>query len=374
MSMIRVLEVCYGFGYGGIQSFIMNCIEHINKTKFQIDIYAFGASESPYVNKLANSGVKIYFEPENDVRHIPRFVNKLETFINEHGPYHVVHANCNLISAWVLLAAKRCAIPIRLPHSHTSNHIGKSLVQNVYSYFRRFLIHILATKKIACGQLAGETMYGKNAKFTIINNGIDVERFLHPNTSKIAELRKQLQIPEGVKIYANVSRFDPSKNLEFVVDIFNEIHKIEPDSVLVLGGVIPDILPTNNEVIKKIEEYGLGDFVRLTGPIMGIENLYHLSDLWLFCSKYEGLPFCPIELQAAGVPCLASDVITKEIDLGLGLVEFLSLDESPAFWAQKAVTTKKSDVSELLITESFQKHNFDIKKSVRMLELIFKNQ
>lgn len=368
---IRVLEVCYGFGYGGIRAFIMNCLEHIDKEKFQIDIYAFGTSESPFTEKVKEMGGNIYFEPENNVRKIRRFVSQLETFMIEHGPYDVVHANCNLISAWVLLAAKRVGVPVRLSHSHTSSHFGGGLIQKIYSYFRRFLISRLATGKLACGKLAGETMYGKKAKFTVINNGINLDRFLEPNTEKLEELIEHLKIPKSVKVYANVTRFDSSKNLEFAVDVFNEIHKLEPDSILILGGVLPSTSSTKQIVEKKIQEYGLYDFVRLTGPLMGIENLYHVTDLWIYCSTYEGLPFGPIELQAAGVPCLTSDVITKEIDLGLGLVDFLSLNDDVKVWAEKAVSIKKRPIEHRDIKKAFKKNNYDIRESVLLLEKTF---
>ena len=368
---IRVLEVCYGFGYGGIRAFIMNSLQHLDRTKFQVDIYAFGTSESPFTKKVQELGANIYLEPENNVRNIRRFVNQLETFMKVYGPYDVVHANNNLISAWVLLAAKRAGVPVRLSHSHSTSHFSGGLMQIIYSYLRRLLIDKLATTKLACGKLAGETMYGKNAEFTIVNNGIDVERFICSNHNKITLLREQLNIPNNVKVYANVTRMDSPKNHLFAIEGFREIHKLEPNSIFVYGGVIPTIQSTIESVNLKIDEYGLTDYVRFTGPVMGIENLYHLSDVWIYCSEYEGLPFGPIELQAAGVPCLASDVITKEIDLGLGLVEFLSLSDSPKVWAKRAVLMKKTPVDFVRVMNAFRKYNFDIKESVKKLESIY---
>lgn len=369
--MVRVLEVIYGFGYGGIRAFIMNSLEHIDRSKFQIDIYAFGVSESPFTEKVKELGANIYFEPENNVRMITRFVNQLVTFMKKRGPYDVVHAHCNLISAWVLLAAKRAGVPIRLAHSHTASHFAGGISQKVYSYLRRFMINHLATTKLACGHLAGEAMYGKRARFAIVNNGIDVDRFMYPQPQKIAELRNRLDIPDGAKVYANVTRMDPPKNHIFAVEVFKEIHKIEPDSVFLYGGVIPTNQSTEASVKMKIKESGLTDYVRFSGPIMEVEHLYHMSDVWIYCSAFEGLPFGPIELQAAGIPCLASDVITDEIDLGLGLVEFLSLDENPRKWAEKAVSMKKSPLDVENVKRAFRDYNFDIKESVKMLEQIY---
>lgn len=373
--MIRVLEVIYGFDYGGIRSFIMNYLNYLDKDKFSIDIYVFGYDSSPFTEQVEQMGAQIYFEPENNAtRKIPRFVKQLKMFMREHGPYDVVHANTNLISAWVLLAARMVHVPIRISHSHSTKHFRDSWKQNVYSYLRRFLINRLATKKLACGQLAGESMYGKKSDFEIVANGISLERFMHRDEQIINDLRKRFQIPKGVKVYANVTRMDPSKNHLFAVEVFREIHKMEPDSIFLYGGVVPKILPTIDVVKEKIKEYGLEDYCRYTGPLMEIEQLYYMTDLWIYCSAYEGLPFGPIELQAASVPVLASSVITNEINLGLGLVHFLSLEDVPKKWADVAVNILKKQLPKEQIVDAFQKYNFDIRQNVKKLEAIYEGR
>lgn len=370
--MTRVLEVIYGFGYGGIRAFIMNYLKYLDKNKFKVDIYVFGYDSSPFTDKVKQLGANIYFEPQNNAAKKPwLFVLQLKRFMKENGPYDVVHANTNLISAWVLLAAKRANVPIRLAHSHSASHFGKSWKQIIYSYLRRLMIDRLATKKLACGQLAGEAMYGKNAKFEVVANGISLERFMYRDEKRIEEMKRDLNIPNGVRVYANVTRMDPQKNHIFAVEVFREIHKIDTSAIFLYGGVTPQILPTVDMVKAKIEEYGLTDYCRYTRPVMDVEQLYHMTDLWLYCSAFEGLPFVPLELQAASIPVIASDVITDEIDLGLGLVHFLSLNDDPKKWAELAVSIQKSQISKNLITEAFQKHNFDIRQGVKKLEEIY---
>lgn len=373
--MIRVLEVIYGFGYGGIRAFIMNYLNYLDKSKFKVDIYVFGYDSSPFTDKVKALGANIYFEPQNYAAKRPwLFVHQLGKFMKENGPYDVVHANNNLISAWVLLAAKKTNVPIRLAHSHCASHFGNSWKQNAYSYLRRFFIDRLATKKLACGHLAGEAMYGKNANFEVIANGISLNRFMYRDEKRITELKRILNIPVKARVYANVTRMDPSKNHIFAVEVFREIHKIDPNAIFLYGGVIPKISPTINMVKAKIEEYGLTDYCRYTGPFMDVEQLYHTTDLWIYCSAYEGLPFGPLELQAASIPVIASDVITDEIDLGLGLVHFLSLDENPKKWAELAVSIEKKYIPNNIIAEAFQKHNFDICQNVKRLEEIYEGK
>lgn len=374
-SKIKVLEVIYGFGYGGIRAFIMNYLQFIDKSRFDVDIYVFGWDSSPFTEQVKKLGANIYFEPENNAtRNIPRFVSQLYRFMKEHGQYDVVHAHNNLISAWVLLAAKLAKVPVRLPHSHSTAHFGKSKLQNLYSYIRRFLIDKLATKKIACGQLAGETMYGSNSNFEIIQNGIDIDKFLKIDPVKINEFKKKNNIPSDVRVYANVTRLDTQKKHLFAVDVFNEIHKKDPDAIFLYGGVVPKIASTYEEVQKRIHSYGLEQYCRFTGPVMDVNQLYHSTDVWIYCSAFEGLPFGPLELQAAGIPVIASDVITREIDFGLGLVDFMSLEDSPLAWADKAVSLYKKEISSDDVQEAFREHNFDIRQNVSHLEAIYENR
>ncbi len=64
---------------------------------------------------------------------------------------------------------------------------------------------------------------------------------------------------------------------------------------------------------------------------LGIRNdipaLLQAFDLFLFPSLYEGLPVTLIEAQAAGLKIVASDTITKEVNL-TDLVVNVSLKES----------------------------------------------
>lgn len=58
--MTKVLEVIYGFGYGGIRAFIMNYLNFLDKDKFKVDIYVFGYESSPFTDKVKELGANIF--------------------------------------------------------------------------------------------------------------------------------------------------------------------------------------------------------------------------------------------------------------------------------------------------------------------------
>lgn len=372
--MIRVLEVLYGFGYGGIRACIQNYVTHIDRNEFQIDIYAYGISESPFKAEFEAMGCNVHLEAENDIatNNIRIFVDKLTKHIKT-GHYDVVHAHCNLISAWVTLAAKRAGVKIRISHSHATSHFSHSFKQRCWCYLRRWIISRTATVKLACGEQAGYAMYGDD-NFIVLQNGIDVKRFATINVERVKALRKEFGITKDNKVYMNMTRFDHNKNHLFILEIAKIIHKQEPSSKFILGGDFTNIDGSFDEVEAKVKEYHLNDCVILSGPRMDIIDMYHLSDCWIFPSKNEGLPFGQIELQAASIPCLTSDSVTDEIDLGLGLIEFMSLNEPPEAWANKAMTMSKKYIPLETTLKAFHEHDFDILANVKKLEAIYRGE
>ncbi|MGQ9732856.1 MAG: glycosyltransferase, partial [Candidatus Zipacnadales bacterium] len=61
-------------------------------------------------------------------------------------------------------------------------------------------------------------------------------------------------------------------------------------------------------------------------------------DVLLFPSKGEGYGRVVLEAQAAGLPCIISDVIPSEIDVVPALVTRLSLTKPAPEWARQVLT------------------------------------
>ena len=87
-----------------------------------------------------------------------------------------------------------------------------------------------------------------------------------------------------------------------------------------------------------------------------MERMYQAMDVFLMPSKFEGLPVTGVEAQAAGLPIIFSDVITKEVAV-CDYVNYISLDEKPDRWAN-AVLDYKNCIRESQC-EKLRKAGFD---------------
>ena len=147
-----------------------------------------------------------------------------------------------------------------------------------------------------------------------------------------------------------MGRFNPQKNHKFLIDVFDEIVKIEKESVLLLigEGYLFD------EIKEKVNRLGLQNNVKFLGLRDDIADLMQGMDLFLFPSLFEGLPVVLVEAQAAGLKCVTSTGVTKESDL-TNSVEFYDLNMSPKEWSERIVNLdrNKYDNSKLLIEKGY---------------------
>ena len=120
------------------------------------------------------------------------------------------------------------------------------------------------------------------------------------------------------------------KNHEFLVKIFNEFNKINPNSKLLLIGEGE----LEDKIRKEVKKLNIEKKVIFLGITDCVNNYMQAMDFFLLPSFFEGLPVVGIEAQASGLPCLMSDSITREANL-FGLVEFLPLKDDEKIWANK---------------------------------------
>ena len=85
--------------------------------------------------------------------------------------------------------------------------------------------------------------------------------------------------------------------------------------------------------MQKAVSLGIAEDVLMTGNRDDVPELLAAMDVFAFPSLWEGLPVTLIEAQAAGLPCVISDVITEDVDV-TPLITRLPLGD-PDLWGQE---------------------------------------
>ena len=96
-----------------------------------------------------------------------------------------------------------------------------------------------ATDYFACSDAAAEWLFPKriyqSKKYTIANNGINIEKFRYNQADRI-RIREKYHIPEDTIVVGSVGRFMEQKNHKFMLEVFKTFHEEKKNSVLFLVG------------------------------------------------------------------------------------------------------------------------------------------
>lgn len=331
---IRVLQIIGIVAGGGVEAVIMNYYEHIDRTKVQFDFIVHDDNKIDITQKVEAMGGKVY-KVTPYYKNPIAFMHGIYKVIRDHH-YRIVHSNMNTLSAFSLFAAWVAGAPVRILHNHSTSSPGETK-RNIMKFMLRPFARLFANHYLACSRLAGEWMYGRkmmdSGKVTIVNNAIDLKKYaFNPQKRKI--LRKELGLADEFVI-GHVGRFMFQKNHEFLIDVFAEAYKKNPHMALLLVGDGP-LRPAMEEKVRRL---GLTGHVKFLGLRNNVQDFYHVMDLFILPSHYEGLPVVGVEAQANGLLCLFSTKVTKETRLTHS-AQFLDLEAGASMWAEGIISLK----------------------------------
>lgn len=356
---IRVLQIIGIVAGGGVEAVIMNYYEHIDRTKVQFDFIVHNDNKIDITQKVEAMGGKVY-KVTPYYKNPIAFMWDIYKVIKRHH-YRIVHSNMNTLSAFSLFAAWAAGAPVRILHNHSTSSPGETK-RNIMKFMLRPFARLFANHYLACSRLAGEWMYGRkmmdSGKVTIVNNAIDLKKYAF-NPQKRNLLRKELGLADEFVI-GHVGRFMFQKNHEFLIDVFAEAYKKDPHMALLLVGDGP-LRPAMEEKVRKL---GLTDHVKFLGLRNNVQDFYHVMDILVLPSHYEGLPVVGVEAQANGLPCLFSTNVTKETQLTHS-AEFLNLSSGAAKWAETVLSIRCERNKN--VEDEMKKANFEIQDCANYL-------
>jgi len=310
----RILQIITRSDWTGAQKVLYALVYGLKRyypEEFEIEV-ACGKYDGRLIPELEKIGVKVYVL-ENLVREISP-LKDIRAFLEikkliKNGRYDVVHLHSSKAGFLGRIAAKTLKVPTVVYTVHGWWYIDRSLgvKQKFLIFLERVAAKFCDVIILLCHrdlQKAKHWKIGREEQYVIIPNAIIPE----PPSEK-GVLRKELGIPEGVKIVGNVARLDPPKNPIRFLEVAKMVLQERNDVVFVwIGGSVvddfygqkvQDWLSKNPEIREKI--YFLPfrkDAVQLMADF----------DVFLLTSDAEGMPLVVLEALSHGVPVVSTDV------------------------------------------------------------------
>lgn len=368
--MYKVLVFGMTSNIGGIESFIMSYYKRFDHSKIHFDFLCNTHDKVAYENELRKLDSKI-FKVTMRSKHPLKYKRELTSFFKRYAAeYDCIWVNVNsLANIDYLKLAKKYGIKRRIIHSHNSQNMDGKLRVLLHDYNKK-KISKYATDFWACSSSAANWFYNKDlaSKVVIIKNAIDLDRVKF-SKNKRKQLRNKYSL-DGNLVIGNIGRLHFQKNQMFSLEILSNMLKQDPKIKMIFVGAGPD----KEKLIQRTKELKIEKNVIFTGVQKDISGWLSTFDVFLFPSKFEGLPIAGLEAQGNGLPIVASrNAIPKEAVLNNN-VKVLSLNDTISAWSNVINESSRLDrINSDVIKTNFEKTGYEINTAAPGLEAKFSN-
>ncbi|MBQ7252761.1 MAG: glycosyltransferase [Kiritimatiellae bacterium] len=353
----RILHVIAALENGGVEVLLYNYFMAMDRSKVAFDFIVHTPHRGMIERKLESEDVRVC--------HLPRFRRFFANFFKtraviKRGRYPIVHVHHTSKSFVQLLAAWSCGVQVRIAHSHDCLALRGPKKWLIRLYGR--LTTALATDWFACSEMAGRYVFGRavaSPRFRLVRNAIPVDRFAF-DPARRAAIRARHRL-EDCFVLLHVGRFAPQKNHDRLVGIFAQLRQQEPRARLLLVGTGE----LEAEVRSRVRDLGIEDKVLFLGESAEVPAFLSAADVFVLPSRHEGLGMVLIEAQASGLPCVASDAVPREADIGGG-IRFLPLDAPDDDWCRAIRDSRAHDRT--AGTELARRAGYDLSPEARRLQ------
>lgn len=359
--MIRVLHIMSSLFVGGTEQYVMNCFRKIDQDLIRFDFCilneAIGKHEAEVMEKGAAVHHLIPFS-KNPIKNLYQYKSLLKK-----EKYDVIEIHSGTSTRYFYAyIAKKYKVKKVIYHAHNTSDTPASLAERYCSRQIPRYCDLL----IACSKKAGNYIYGKNTKFHIIKNAVDLKRYAYSRTVR-DEKREQLGIEKTTLVIGAVGRLNRQKNPLFLIEVLEDILNSRKDCRLLLIGDGE----LREEIEKRARKNGIDKKVIITGMVEEVNKYMQAFDVFVMPSFYEGLPFAGIEAQAAGLPCVFSDSITDEAGIASNVI-FLPIDKGTSLW--KKAILKMEKIGRVETMKELIQSGYDLETQIKYIIKVYTEQ
>jgi glycosyltransferase involved in cell wall biosynthesis len=298
---IRVLELLVTTSPGGGPRHVWDLVRHLPRDEFELVVGA--PRDGIFFDRFRELGVEVVEFPRRRLG-APHF--RLTHRAISRFRVDVVHTH----GKGPGLYGRAIARLMRVPAIHTFHglhYAGYSrLNQHLYLALERRLARwshtIINVSRSEHLEGLGLRLFRPEQSVVIVN-GVDVEdteRALLESPIR----RESLGLTDADIVIGCISRFDPVKRMELLVDALRRLRTRFPRLVLVLVGDGGE----QQRIRQVVRAAGLSEQVIFTGFLENPQRIYAMLDLYVAGSRKEGLPLSVLEAMAAGLAVVATDV------------------------------------------------------------------
>jgi len=339
---MRVLHIVENINQGAVENWLLRMLRFGVRQDVALDWTFYCAlgengQGDAQVNKL---GARVVFSPA-PLRHKLTFMRALRHELRR-GRYDVMHCHHDLVSAVYLLASIGLPIRKRIVHVHNADEAVPTPKQFKAQLIRPLLRRTclaMADNIVGISNHTLDTFLAgrkrRPGRDLVHYYGIDATSFKNTDGDRLA-FRRSLGLADDCRILLFAGRIVPEKNPLFAVNVFAELHRLEPATAAVFigSGSLVEL------VRQRAQQHGLDASFRHLGWRNDIAAIMGCCD-WFILPRpehpMEGFGLAVVEAQLAGLRLLLSNGIADDPLLPTACYRRLPLAAGAKAWAAAAM-------------------------------------
>lgn len=321
MNRVHVAHIINGLSAGGAETMLVTNLRHLDRQRFRHSVVAVHETTEArtfWRSELEGLGIPVLGLGATTRVELALAGVRLAHWARVEG-VHVMHAH--LLNA--MMVARIGAGMSRRPLVTTLHSLSyepeilaefadpTSRKHDVARVAEGLLHRWVDTLVIAVGETVAQSamrrMHVPRQKIRIIPNPIDLSRGSTTPSHDRARIRDQLGLSTDTPLLLHVGRVVPLKGHLDVIEALGQLAAAGIAAHFAIVGPTPD--PTWKERLQsRAQALGVAARVHWVGATREIGPWHAASDVFVFPSRYEGLPIALVEALAAGLPAVASDI------------------------------------------------------------------
>jgi glycosyltransferase involved in cell wall biosynthesis len=297
---IKVLESIRQGLIGGGETHLISLVENLDKNLFEPIVLSF--TDGPMVNRFREMNITTHVIPTLHPFDFRIWPNVL-SFAKYEG-IDLIHAHGTRAASNTFQAARSLNIPLVYTIHGWSFHNDQPFWKKKMRIWSEKFLTSRADANISVSSSNRETGRTNLGSFNsnVILNGIELDRFDPDKT--YPDIRKELGIPNDVKLVIFLARFTRHKQPQKVVEGFYQALKRQPDMVLLMVGEGD----AKKETIDLVVKLNIQHKVYFEPFRSDVSALLNAADIFVLASLWEGLPMSILEAMAMRKAIIASKV------------------------------------------------------------------
>lgn len=371
MKKINIAFLYSSKGFGGIVRNLSLIVNNLDKEKFDVTVISLvneGDRDSALI--ITNDSGITLFKVDDARKFDVKAIKRIDSIIRDKG-VDILSCHGYKADIYGLILRRSYGLKVKLvtmAHGWVTPGLKFSVYYTLDKIAMRFFDKIILVSAGLKKELFGFMIPAQ--RIVVVNNAID------PETLKVNEDRKAIRSRFGLndsdKVVGFVGRLSREK------DIGTTIMAVK---CAVSGNVNIKFLiagdgPQKDELVKLSRKLGIENRIIFIGYQKNTAPVYRAIDIYASAARKEGLPNSLLEAQAAGVPCIATDIGGNTDIIKDGINGFLfDPGDHKALSQDILILLNDKELRETFIRESrtIIMNSFSMTQRMRKLEDLYMN-